>query len=203
MFFLERSSQPQRPLWLRWFAAKPVDPAQFLGVQNRCAHRLWPGTTSDGTAVPPSPCIQRPNPSPRHVTWTCSGPFLMPRTPRIQGAKTPHPLPRPADGVVICGTLWERPAGTQTHSRRTGRKLGQLRCTRQGLVRVSKSNTKYGGQRGKTGAYAAPVIAPSISESSGIPKRKKSFFWRGEGLRPAVHRQVFIRRPGLHFGELT
>jgi hypothetical protein len=73
-------------------------------------------------------------------------------------------------------TLWHplgATGGTRIHSRRTGRRLGQLRCARQGLVRVPESNTKYGGKRGKTGVNAAPVMGPSISESSGIPKRKK------------------------------
>jgi len=46
------------------------------------------------------------------------------------------------------------------------------RHARQGLVRVSESNTKYGGKRGITGVRAAPVIEPTIGESSGIPKPK-------------------------------
>jgi hypothetical protein len=65
--------------------------------------------------------------------------------------------------------------GPKTHSRRTGRKLGQDPCARQGLVRVPESNTKYGGKRGITGGAPAPVIDPSISESSEIPKPKKLF----------------------------
>ena len=43
----------------------------------------------------------------------------------------------------------KRFGGTQTHSRRTGSKLGRLHFVRQGLVRVPESNTKYGGKRGK------------------------------------------------------
>ena len=56
---------------------------------------------------------------------------------------------------------------------RTGWKLGRLRYGGQELVRVPESNTKYGGQAGKTGGAALPVIEPSIGESLGIPKRKK------------------------------
>ena len=52
--------------------------------------------------------------------------------------------------------------GTQTHSRRTGSKLRQLRYARQGLVRVPESNTKYGGKRGKTGVNAAPVMLAAL-----------------------------------------
>jgi hypothetical protein len=79
--------------------------------------------------------------------------FSAPKFPK-KGAEKPHPLPSLADGVVISEPFWERPAGTQTHSRRTGRKLGQLRCARQELVRVPESNTKYGGNVGKTGGIA-------------------------------------------------
>ena len=83
--------------------------------------------------------------------------------------------------------------GTQTHSRRTERKLGQLRYARQGLVRLSESNTKYGGQNGKTGVSAAPVIGPSISESTRIRKGKKCRPPRGFWLRPDLHRgSIFL-----------
>src|SRR6185437_10418515 len=96
---------------------------------------------------------------------TFSGPYRAPESPLFQGGRGPHPLPRRAGGVVILVPFWERPAGTQTHSRRTERRLGRLRCSRQGLVRLSESNTKYGGNSGKTGGDPAPVIWSSISES--------------------------------------
>ena len=82
--------------------------------------------------------------------------------------------PRQSTGRRRChfGTLMGATGGTQTHSRRTGRKLGRLRYARQGLVRVPESNTKYGGRGGITGDNAAPVMGPSIGESSGNPKRK-------------------------------
>jgi hypothetical protein len=160
-------------------------------------------------------------PIPARFAWTGSGPLalhagairhqrevagLVPRTglensrgiSGNSGRKSPAPVAATCGRSGHFGTLWERPAGTQTHSRRTGRKLGQLRCTRQGLVRESESNTKYGGKRGKTGVGAAPVMGPSISESSGIPKRKKDSSTCGFWLRPAVHREVFIRGRPLH-----
>ena len=98
--------------------------------------------------------------------------------------------------------FWERPAGPKTHSRRTGRKLGQLRCARQGLVRVPESNTKYGGKGGKTGGNAAPVIGPSISESSGIPKRKKFApdLWKNASSRCSQGRYLFAAT-GLHLRD--
>src|SRR5439155_24579462 len=92
--------------------------------------------------------------------------------------------------------------GTQTHSRRTGSKLRQLRYARQGLVRVPESNTKYGGKRRKTGGGFVPPVPPSISESSGIPKRKKLFPPREFQLRPAVHRATIYCRRGLALARL-
>jgi hypothetical protein len=118
-------------------------------------------------------------------------------------AEVPLSAARRAGGVIRSGALVGAPGGTQTHSRRTGRKLGRLRYARQGLVRVPESNTKYGGRRGKTGVGAAPVIEPSISESWEIPKRKNSLPGCGFRLRPAVHRAAIFSRPGIAFGGLT
>src|SRR6185436_10808634 len=99
---------------------------------------------------------------------------------------SPQPVPRPADGVLVSEPIWERPAGPKTHSRRTGRKLGQTRRARQGLVRVPESNTKYGGKRGITGGDTTSVMGPSIGESSGIPKGKKLSPSCGKAPSPAV-----------------
>lgn len=146
------------------------------------------------------PCIQRPNAL--LVTRAVFRHALaLPTDPRIQGRQA---LPRCLDrlgGVVNSEPFWERPAGTQTHSRRTGRKLGQVRYARQGLVRVPESNTKYGGQRGITGGDAAPVIEPSISESSGIPKRKKFSLLVSTGLAPQFTGHVFFATGGLRFKD--
>ncbi len=99
--------------------------------------------------------------------------FQRPEGSRFQAQKPcTRCLDRPTEWSFW--TLLGATGGTQTHSRRTGRRLGQLHCARQGLVRVPESNTKYGGKRRKTGVSAAPVMGPSISESSGIPKRKKA-----------------------------
>jgi hypothetical protein len=59
---------------------------------------------------------------------------------------SPRSVPRPADGVLVQEPVWERPAGPKLNARRPGRKLGQTRPARQGLVRVPESNTKYGGK---------------------------------------------------------
>src|SRR5882757_10368635 len=39
---------------------------------------------------------------------------------QIQGRQTHHPRPEGLAALVILEPFWERPAGTQTHSRRTG-----------------------------------------------------------------------------------
>ena len=75
---------------------KPVDPAQFLFGTNRCAHRSCARHDWDGTAVPSPPCISTPQLSPR-----LRARYRRPQSLQNQGKKAPHPLPRPADGVVI------------------------------------------------------------------------------------------------------
>src|SRR3989442_10842730 len=47
-----------------------------------------------------------------------------------------------------------------------------------------------------------PSVPPSISESSGIPKRKKLFPPRQFQLRPAVHRTTIYCRRGLALARL-
>jgi hypothetical protein len=178
---------------------KPVDPALFLGFRPigkavPCGNP-WPielvpacpsspplgllplGFADHAFNAPTLPvalqarckiCTRRS----QHPPGSC-GPFCAPKFLPDRGRHALVPQPPKAGGVVNSGALLGATGGTQTHSRRTGRKLGRLRYARQGLVRVPESNTKYGGQGGKTGGGAAPVIGPSIGESSGIPKRKK------------------------------
>ena len=164
------------------------EPGLFL-----CAHRRARSPTGL-----PGHAIQRPN-------ALKSGPiparFSRPRSPRIRADKPFTRCLNRQCGVVVLEPIWDDRRGPKTHSRRTGRKLGQLRCARQGLVRVPKSNTKYGGKRGKTGGDAAPVIDPSISESSGFPREKNCSVRPVFHLRPLFTGELFIRRPGLHFGD--
>src|SRR5207245_8425427 len=113
------------------------------------------------------------------------------------GQKAPHPFASTGGRSGHSGTPLGATGGTQIHSRRTGRRLGQLRCARQGLVRVPESNTKYGGKRGKTGGAPAPVIGPSISESSEIPKPKKLLGGMDFRPAPAVHRTSIYSLPSI------
>ena len=115
------------------------------------------------------------------------------------------PSPRCLNRRTEC-SIWNplgATGGTQTHSRRTGRKLEQLHRARQALVRVPESNTKYGGNGGKTGGHPVPPVEPSISESSGIPKRKKLFRAHQFRLRPAVHRATIYCLAGVALTRLT
>jgi hypothetical protein len=84
-----------------------------------------------------------------------------------------RPLPRPARRSGWVQTRFGRaPGELQNHSRRTGRTLRLTIHARQAVVRVPKSNTKYGGDWGKPRGPAAPRFGPSISESTWIRKGK-------------------------------
>ena len=105
-------------------------------------------------------------------------------------------------GVLRFGTPFGTTGGTQNqNSRRTGGRLGHSRPARQGLVRVPESNTKYGGKGGITGVSAAPVMPPTISESSGIPKGKKLSPPCGAKVLPLITGQVFLRPQGLRVSD--
>src|ERR1700716_2435052 len=135
--------------------------------------------------------------TPQQPNLSHFGPFLAPGTSQNSGQKSPSPAASTGGRSGQSGTLQETTGGTQTHSRRTGSKLGQLPCTRQGLVRVPESNTKYGGNRGKNRGGPAPSMLPSISESSGIPKRKNCFKRANLSFAPLFTGQLFIVAEGL------
>jgi hypothetical protein len=190
---------------------KPVDPALFLSRRG--------STPKDRSrpACPSSPPLgafltdsspsgsqtmrstpQRNN-SPSRLCGPIFGPVRGPhfasRNPRTEGRQALAPLPQPAGGVISSGALLGATGGTQTHSRRTGSKLGRLRYARQGLVRVPESNTKYGGLGGITGVYTAPVMGPSISESTRNPKQKNCPHGCEFPPAPAVHRGGYFSHP--------
>lgn len=140
-----------------------------------------------------------------HAYWTFSARFYCAQIPWKFREEFPSQQRKPSahaksgSGELRFGT----PFGSdrrdpKLNSRRTGGKLGQTRPTRQGLVRVPESNTKYGGKGGITGGDPAPVMTPTISESSGIPKGKKLSPPCGTALHPLITGQVFIRPGGLH-----
>jgi hypothetical protein len=198
---------------------KPVDPALFLSkrrsipkgsISPRHAPRAHPWELSFRIAPPRvlRPCVQRPNATSRdRLCGPFSNPLRSPhfasRNPRTEGRQAHAPLPQPAGGVISSGALLGATGGTQTHSRRTGSKLGRLRYARQGLVRVPESNTKYGGLSGITGVSAAPVIEPSISESTRIPKQKNCPHGCEFPPAPAVHRRGIFSPLAIEFPGLT
>jgi len=97
--------------------------------------------------------------------------FSARKSPEFRDKKAHHPLPRRRTEWSIW-TLLEVTGGTQTHSRRTGRKLGRLPRARQGLVRVPESNTKYGGKAEKTGVAQRRLCCQVSVSPQGFPRKK-------------------------------
>ena len=142
----------------------------------------------------------------------CFRPVLAPEKSAFEGRQALIPLP--SSGLAEC--CFADPLGECRRDTNTlapnGSKARILRCARQELVRVPKSNTKYGGHRGKTGGKPAPVVETSISESSGFPTEKicirrcctcfiplftgQVFFWPS-GLRKRTHVVVRKVRAGM------
>jgi hypothetical protein len=126
------------------------------------------------------PCVQRPNATTHYAACAAhfrarSKPSFCVPEPSEFRADTPFlRAPKPGGGAISSGALLGATGGTQTHSRRTGRKLGRLRYARQGLVRVPESNTKYGGLGGITGVCAAPVMGQVSVSPQGFPNKKMS-----------------------------
>ena len=211
VLFPERTSRTKvlRQLWPRRPQALPVDPALFLvsgrtPMQAPWATAAWPGRNSPVPLrrIYSTPQLSAPTLNPQLSTRSHFGSFFaLQKRPKF-GTKRPVSAASTGGRSDHSGTLQGAISGTQTHSRRTGSKLGRLHRARQGLVRVPESNTKYGGKRGKTGVPSAPLPPPSISESSGIPKRKKLFGAFRFELRPAVHRATIYCRGGVASARL-
>ena len=86
------------------------------------------------------------------------------------------------------------PGELQNHSRRTGRTLRLSVCARQAVVRVPKSNTKYGGKWGKPRGSSRALDGCQVSVSpqgfgSGKSFARPSIFQ----LHPLFTGEVFIR----------
>jgi hypothetical protein len=137
---------------VRSFAAQPVDRPVSLGAKSMRASILSLFNASTRRAH--------------------SGPFFPPRKPRNSGRICPSPVPLPAVGMVVLEPFQGVFGGTENSPAPNDPKLGRLRRTRQGLVRVPESNTKYGGKPGKPGVAGRPLM-PQVSVSPrGIPSEK-------------------------------
>src|ERR1700742_574637 len=151
-------------------AVQPVIPACSLAAKSgACPGPAVARRPEPAFAVSQASCIQRPNAAFEPVG---SGPDQAPEIPSKRGQKRPRPLPRPAWRSGHSGTLLGATGGDPNTLAPNKRKLGQVRDTRQELVRVPESNTKYGGKGRKTGGMPAPVSGSTIGESYGIPKGK-------------------------------
>jgi hypothetical protein len=122
---------------------------------------------------------------------------------KVPGLGTKEPITATATGGRSghFGTHLGVTGGTQTHSRRTGRKLGQLPCARQGLVRVPESNTKYGGKRRKTGGARSLQCGQVSVSPQGFPREKNCFQGADFGFAPLFTGQLFIVGEGLLRGD--
>ena len=198
MFFLERTPGRGLRLWAEAFAAHRWTRPCFSRRKIDASIGLA-AARPDGTPVPIfRPRFQRPN----SVTLSHFRPvFSAPKVPRIQGKKARHPLPRPAGGVLILEPIWERPAGPKHTRAEQDRKLGQLHCARQGLVRVPESNTKYGGKGGKQGVTPALCTGQVSVSPQGFPSEKNCLRGSGVRLRPAVHRATIYCARGVALGD--
>jgi hypothetical protein len=148
----------------------PILPPHVLTERPRSG---FPGHALNATPNSQmAPRLPQPGRHPIQLSSRAVWPIIgAPRRPKIRADK---PLPRclSAGGSDHFGTLQGATGGTQTHSRRTGSKLGRLPRARQGLVRVPESNTKYGGKRGKPGV-SRPLRSSQVSVSpQGFPREK-------------------------------
>ena len=135
-------------------------------------------------------CLQRP--TPELVTRAIWPVFGASEAAPNSGQTNPSPIASTGGRSGQSGTLLGATGGTQTHSRRTRSKLRQLHCTRQGLVRVPESNTKYGGKRRKTGVASCPLCRQVSVSPQGFPSKKNCFHRAGFGFVPLFTGQLFI-----------
>jgi hypothetical protein len=122
--------------------------------------------------------------------------FSAPKAPEFR-ANEPVTRASTAVGVVVLEPFQGVSGGTKNSPAPNDPKLGRLRRTRQGLVRVPESNTKYGGKLGKPGVAWRPLM-PQVSVSpQGIPSEKNLPEASDPGLRPLFTGQVFFVTKGL------
>ena len=186
-------------------AAQPVNPACFS--LRKIDARIDLVAALPGQAQPglPGSCIQRPNASLLRVvfepvparSFAPQSPGNSEKNSREFRADKPctRCLNRPG-GVVVSEPFLDDRRGPKTHSRRTGRKLGQVRHVRQGLVRVPESNTQIWWKEGDNGGAPAPVIRPKYqSGPQGFPSAK--IVWWGTILtcarcsEPSIYSRLY------------
>src|SRR5579872_627562 len=146
-------------------------------------------------APSPSSCTQRPKRKPNSKSFRPFGPlFDAPQRVLDEGQKAPHPLPQPAGGVIILEPLRERPAGPKHTRAELEKRLGRLQRARQELVRVPESNTKYGGNAGKTGGHVPRCWGQVSVSPTGFPSEKICAPSHPTGLSRFSQAKYFCRR---------
>ena len=135
----------------------------FSSGEARTQSPLCPSVRS--SAGGPGPVLfQRPSSRSAGHSWPL---FFAPKAlpPRSEfRASKPVTRASPALGMVDLEPCQGAFSGTKNHPAPNDPKLGRLRCTRQGLVRVPESNTKYGANWGKPeGAEPSDLAQVSVS----------------------------------------
>jgi hypothetical protein len=182
---------------IRRSAAQPVDPACFSRRQTG-ANTALPRHDPERPLRGPPAYVFNAQP----IVWAVSGSFFTPRIFPEFRAQTPRTrcLNRPSEWLFRNPFGSDR-RGTQTHSRRTGRRLRQLLDARQGLVRVSESNTKYGGKRRKTGDGPGLFSSQLSVSPQGFPNEKIVLRGGESRLLPLFTGQLFLGVLGLRLGD--
>ena len=130
----------------------------FSSGEARTQSPLCPSVRS--SAGGPGPVLfQRPSSRSAGHSWPL---FFAPKAlpPRSEfRASKPVTRASPALGMVDLEPCQGAFSGTKNHPAPNDPKLGRLRCTRQGLVRVPESNTKYGANWGKPEADGPSDLA--------------------------------------------
>ena len=173
----------------------------FLSAANRCASTGLPrhDPVRPVSRVLPAHAFNAPT----HHPGLFRPVFTSPNPPEFRANKPCHPC-------LNRRTEWSfwNPFGSDRRDPNTlapnGPKTRPTPCARQGLVRVPESNTKYGGKWGKQGCSPRLLTGASISESSGIPKRKNLFLGVGNFDCAPLFTGATIYCSaclGLHFGD--
>jgi hypothetical protein len=141
--------------------------------------------------------VKLPHSTPQLVTLGLFGPFLALRSrPEF---RTNEPVTRCLDRRAEW-SIWN-PYGSDRRDPNTLApnriKARTLRYTRQGLVRVPESNTKYGGKLRKTGAGPRCLCRQVSVSPQGFPSEKNCCSRAHSGFVPLFTGQLFIVPGGL------
>ena len=163
----------------------------FSSGEARTQSPLCPSVRS--SAGGPGPVLfQRPSSRSAGHSWPL---FFAPKAlpPRSEfRASKPVTRASPALGMVDLEPCQGAFSGTKNHPAPNDPKLGRLRCTRQGLVRVPESNTKYGANWGKPGDVDPSDLTQVSVSPQGFPSEKNLISAARSGFTPLFTGQLYF-----------